>query len=358
MRKILIYPYSNEVKWILNREILFESFDSVAAILPANWKRESDIDQRIKKEDDFVGELKESLCLWIVSSELEICFEESILPKIKSAVDLGKKIFCTRNLKHNEMAILKDIVPENLWIEKNNNICFEKYEREIFDVDVPILYVLSLSEKLSSVEQLLIIQSTFADKGYNVAVFSDAKEVGVFENCYWLSMFCEQDNKKINQIDRIVSANHYIKHIEIEQNYDLFVIGIMGGTVILNRKVVEDFGVNTYNVSRAVKPDCVMLNIFYGEYEMGDLKDIVIETEGIIGCEIDYINIENVEINLDDTEYYHCICTIKVDSSLIKEKIEKLDNCKLYCLSYKNEVNRLIDSVIDKLGEYAEIIRM
>ena len=360
MNDILLYPYSDSYKWIFDEEENFRYSNTIVAITPNEWITEKKLTTFIDTEENLKIRLKRSSILWIVPSMLKLDFNTRILSIIKYAVGLGVKIFYTRPIEENEKNILAKVIPDEQWIgqEHTRNIPINTLNKEIFDIDTPVLFVLGLSKSINSLKQLLDLKKQFMEEGYKVALCSDEKEAQIFEGAYWLNMLSETESKGRNQVDKIILLNHYLKQIEVNENFDLIIIGILKGTTSFGRKIVEDFGVNAYSVSKAVRPDCTVLNVFYGNYGRDSLEILGEETANVIGSSIDFYNIVNKVIKLEDSESQHQICTLEVDDSLVLDKIKELNMNNIYCSSQKNELKKLANSIIEKLESYVEVTRL
>lgn len=357
MSELLLYPYTDNYKWIFSEKVKFKGVDSVSAILPDTWENNAE-EKLVEKEDKFGEKLKSCTCLWITESELTLDFSEYILPKIKSAVALGKQIFYSRSMDQEQESMLNSTIPMNQRIEKSNFKYEKQLKKEIYDIDTPVVYVAGLSEEVNSVRQLVELKEAFEKRGYRIAIFSEAKEIEIFKDGYWLWMMSNEYKTEVSQVDKIFLANQYVKKIELEAQYDLLLIGVMKGTVVWNRKIVEDFGMNAYSISRAVKSDSILLNIFWGSYNAEALQNIGKEVSKIIGDDVDFYNISNKIISYEESEINHKICTLTVDKNLAMQKVIDLENENVYCLLDTIELERLVDDIIVKLSEYAEITRM
>ena len=231
-------------------------------------------------------------------------------------------------------------------------------QNELYDIDLPVLYILGLSEEINSVEQLAEIRNSFAESGYRTALVSDSKDIAAFGDCYCLPMFSGECEPGLDQRAKTIQANHYLKDLEVKGNYELLIIGIMKGTGSYGRKIIEDFGIHAYCLSKAARPDCVLLNVFYGTYDQEILDQIGRSTANIIESDIDFYNIVNEIVDVSESEYQHKVCTRKIDSQLVENRVENMEEGKVFYLVKKDQIKTFTDAVTEKLAEYAEIIKM
>ena len=285
MRRVLVYPYHEKMKW------LFEVKDSSSTFRAIKLKGDNypnDYSGKVKEEDEFERELSEANILWIVSSEMEIDFETCITPKIKQAVKNHITILVTRSFDKKEQEILDKLVPEQLRIKSDFLSEESEAHKFIYDKDIPVVYVVGISKKINSVEQLIKMKKQFEERQYKINLFSDAPETALFDDSYYLSMM---KNGHKSSGERSIEVNHFIKQKEVVENPDLIIIGLMNGAISLGNDIIEDFGIDVYSTAQVVRPDCVILNLFYGEYQPEMLEELGKELQRLIGEEIDFCNI-------------------------------------------------------------------
>lgn len=351
MLNVVLYPYSDRWRWLLEQKET--EFQSVKAVIPKGWFIEEKSIKEGIMETDFESELIKSDCLWVVDSELELDFENYIKDKIMLAVNHGKQVLCTRKLAKEEETKLRDLVPPELWItEFPEEEMIKKRENELYDIDVPVVYIIGVSKEVNSVEQYIKLKHAL-EKEYKIILFSDTKEVELFDNCYWLSMFWS--DKILDQSERMIKANHFIKEIETRESPDIILIGMTSGLSYFGRKVVENFGLHAYGLSKVVKPDCVITNVFCGNYDIQMLSDLGAEIKNIVGIEPDYFNMVNKCIEPGKSEIEHKICTVEVGEEIVERYVKQFDKEFVYHTLGESEYIRLSKAIIDKLEGYADI---
>ncbi len=354
MLKMLMYPYQKQFNWVF--EMMEKGLPvSVKAIGLEGDCRQTEYGERVCREIQFEQVLSEADILWILPTEIELDFEKYIFPKVKSAVKNNKKILCTRELESHEMEILKNTVPEKLWVKQEVRV--PEYEKNnfIFDIDAPVVYVVGISRQINSTEHLVKLQQEFASEQYKTVIFSDAPEVLLFENGYFLSML---KNNSLSNTERFIKMNHFIKQIEIQENPDLIIMGIMNGAVSLGMDIIEDFGIDVYGAARTVRPDCVVANVFYGEYKKGMLEEIGKEIQRTMGEEVDFYNITNQIMDSKESDMLKRVSTIEVEKSMVHHLLGCLSQNDVFGLNSDKEYERLTVSIINKLSEYADVISM
>lgn len=347
MCKWLIYPYERKQEWIYKYKNMWRFFKEL---------KNANVDDKEITLAEFENELSEVEGVWIVDSLQDVEFEQFILPKIEIAVKRGKQIFCTRKLTLEQKNILLKRVPENQWKTQNILNSFKNTpERTIYDIDIPAVYFVGMTEAVNRIEDLLEMKIYFENCGYQVALFSDAKEVQIFDGCYWLSSLYELG---LSQAERVIHANWDIKSIEIKDSPDLILLGITKGVSTLGRTYVEDFGINAYSMSRVIHPDCIVLNVLFGDYTQTELYNLGNEIKGVMNEEVDFYNVKNRMIDIATSELFEKIQTIEIDNNMLKDKLQCFDRQKLFSISLDSEVVRLGNAIIDKLAEYADVLNV
>lgn len=352
MRRVLIYPYHKRMEW------LFELEDNNSIFRAIKLKEENcpnNCNGRIKEEDEFEQELAEASILWIVSSEMEIDFETCIIPKVKRAVKDHIAVLVTRSFDKYKQEILNKLIPEDLRIEGEFSLAELEDYNFIYDIDVPVVYVVGVSKKINSTEQLIKIKRQFEERQYKVILFSDSPEISLFDGGYYLSMM---KNGQKSPRDRSVEINHFIKQKEVMENPDLIIIGLMNGAISLGNDIIEDFGIDVYSTAQVVRPDCVILNLFYGEYQPEMLEELGKELQRIIGEEVDFYNITDQVMDSKESDMIKEVCTFKVEQQKVQNVLDKLSKSEAFYLQKEGEYKRLSKAVIDRLSEYAEVISM
>ena len=349
----LVYPYHSSDGWIFKQNFNKRILSSVKAVLSSEDKLACMNEDKFIEVNDFKEEMKKSAGLWIRQSREDADFYKGILPKVNYAVKNGKQIFCSRILKREEEEELRSLVPKCQWI---GDICKETeytVKNTVFVIYIPVVLFTGVTKKINKLQQVLCIQRELQNKGYRAVVFSDAKEAELFCNCHWLSMF---SSKEKTNSEKIILANHYVKQIEIDENPEVILIGMMEGTSTLGNECVEDFGVGVYSITQGVQPDCTVLNVMYGDYNQDELEQLGKEVSNITGGDVDFYNITGKVIDSVGTENTNEICTIELDKELIKKEIKRFNKANVFYTEEESENERLANAIVDKLADYADII--
>ena len=204
----------------------------------------------------------------------------------------------------------------------------EENKKELFDIDTSVMYILGISEALFDFQLLVQIKACFERKQYSVAIVTD--------------MEMEEEKEDIYSV----------------YDYDLFLVGMKKGSVSFGREIPEDLGLSVYGISRILHPDCVLLQVFWGDYQETDLHNMGKETEQIIGEEIDFFCIQNNTVDMYSSLNQHKIISSEIENTVVESTIDGLENSYIFSLNSEKEIERLTEAAIEKLQSYAEIERM
>ena len=229
------------------------------------------------------------------------------------------------------------------YLEMNTN--------EIFDIDIPVIYIAGIVCCINEYEQFQKLQISFHKLGYKVGVISNSKEVQRCKDCY----YCDIREYSVEEVFRI---NHLVKRIENENDYDLLIVGLVSGVGIVGRKLVGDFGLEIYCWRRAVPIDCIVLNILYGNYTTEVLELLGKSVQDVLGIDVDFYNIVNQMLDFDESEKNNAIRTWLVAEDAFEHSFLEIKSEKVFALLYEDEIERLRNQIITRLNKYSQIERV
>ena len=227
----------------------------------------------------------------------------------------------------------------------------ESGKKEIFDIDIPVVYVTGIVSEINCLRESIELQRSFQKQGYKVGMISNSKEVESQKDSFYC--YFEEYN-----VENIVKINHFVKQIENTNHYDLLFVVLMSGAGILGRKVIEDFGLEVYSWRRAVPFDCIVLNVFYGNYTEESLAILGNSVQDVLGSKVDFYNIVDQMLDLDESEKNNSVHTWPVDRESLQNSIFLLKSNETYAMKLDGEIERLRDGIKEKLGEYGEAERL
>lgn len=108
----------------------------------------------------------------------------------------------------------------------------EENKKELFDIDTSVMYILGISESLFDFQLLVQIKACFERKQYSVAIVTDMEMEEEKEDIYSVYDYFSPELSSEN----LIKANHYIKEIELNKEYDLFLVGMKKGFRFIRKR--------------------------------------------------------------------------------------------------------------------------
>lgn len=348
MKKVMIFPYDKRSEFILKNEYLLKDNIKIDKICyPKGWKiYNKDLIHDYRMSCNYIEDIKDCDLLWIVNSDKNLDFEKNILSLIKEAAVQKKEIVCTRKISEYEKLLIKDFeIKFSLYDDFKNHNDFE-----IFDIDKPIIFIVSQYDKMDKMNIEFEIRKSFLEKGYRVSQVMSRLEA----NLFGIKSFDNLFEKNISNKEKILSINHCIKELEVRENSDVIIVGIPGGAMSFSRKVVEDFGEEITLITKSISPDCTIMSFPYypDVYNYKVFFEYMLEKYNIY---VDYFNICNKIIDSSESEIKNKLKYLTVN----KDKIEELTkNNNFFYINNKNSINLIVDNVIKQLKHYGKIKMM
>lgn len=357
MRKVLVYPFSNEIYPFIQQGDLLNNIDVVSIVsLKGNGfsgDRHNFKDKVLEVTEDFDKAL--DTCEYVLLYNFyKKDIEDTILKNIKKAVKCNKKIIFFNSLNGNINNLLQIIPPEKqIMIETTNFGSFiQESEGRLYNIDTPVVFVCSIFEGLDKFNTQLSLRKKLLNDNYKILQIGTRQICELF-NFYSFPSFMYSND--IAEHDKVVMFNNVLKKLEVEQNPDIIVIGIPGGILPFSSKSFGDLGLTMYKILQAVTPDCTILSLPYGKYSNEDIAYFGRVIKSKFNIEIDYYNIVSKSILAQQTESKGIPKYLTLEEPLIKKKVETLKNDNVFYLSNEFEIERLTNSMILEFIKYGTL---
>lgn len=359
----MIYPFDIESMPLIRHNNMIERYRFKYLVAPNGWgltgKDASCTDEGpkigIKVDNDFDKVLEKCDTVFFNKSSEELDFYKSIYPKMIRSAENAKNILCNIKL---DSKVIKELTSKcNKNGKKFRYLCNElidfKYPsiEHIHSFDTPIIFVIGAFERTNKFEIQLSLREKFIEMGYKVA------QVGTRNNCELVGFHSFPEfmmNKSFDETQKIVMFNHYIKKIEKEEQPDVIIIGIPGGTIPITDIHINRFGILAYEIYNAVSPDAVVLSILYDNNLSKDkIEQIAKIHEDRFGYNIDCINIGNVILNKDFDLFINLTKFIPIDWELIDKKVEVYNSISkpIFNILNSKDKEKMSDFLVDLLAE-------
>jgi len=332
-RKAIIFPYSAECAPIIRNKCLLVSHDIVACVSPVGYGFQGKDaafayggkDTGIIVTDNAITEIDfDDLLVCDASSD----FDTIVMPQIKEAANLGKNII-----------FLYDIDEEHR--KKVDNLCAEcnvkctiltqravdasklvENENEIIRISVPVIFVASVIENTNKFDVQLGLRNHLLKEGYKVS------QVGTKEYCELFGFHAIPKFMFTNQLSekkKIVWFNRFCKSIELQEQPDVFIIGVPGATMVFNDVITNNFGITAFEMANAVRPDTSILCVPYENYDAGFLKMIKESSKYKLDMQVECFNMANKQFDASRSKEEKRLLYITVNTELVDNKIEELN---------------------------------
>lgn len=349
--KVLAFPYDMELYPILKNRQLLKDIDIKFLARPKGWrKKENDFQIPVVNEIDDV--LEQVDAIWVVNSCQSLDFCENILPIIKKAVDLNKKIIISRDLKESDYALIDEMSEEafcNIERKRYNQVSGVQNQEYMYEITVPVVIIVGVTDNTNKMQIQFDLYKRILSQGFspclitsrnwNLEYIGDIEEMPRF-------MF----EQKISYKDKIVEFNHYIKKMEKIKKPDLFIIGVPGEAVNYSNRILQNMGEIAKEIVMAVPPDISILSTTYQKFTYPMLEQIVDEVERKLGIEVDYCNVVNRMIDMDKVVEEEIIDFLFLNTKYVEEKVSEMDVNKVYYLENDDECNRITNDIIRLLS--------
>lgn len=306
MKKIIVYPFTYEHRELIIYDYLINNFKLIGAIVL------NDSDEKSLKNElngfsvekitcNFDTYLNECDTVLFLDTENQYVTKEHYMSKLAMAHKANKEILFTNKCAHfSGETYIENAFMLNGKEEKNvPNATIEKY---IKNIDIPAIGVMGIGKYCNKLCCELVLYSYFKSKGYNVVYIGSKDYVPLFGGKIFPDFV---NDKNFSVTDRIIKLNHYLFELSISEKADIFVLGMPGGIMPLNNKILNNFGEIPFIISNAIRLDIGILCSYYYERLTGEyIESYSNYCKYKLNCDINFINISNssYRFNLDSQE--------------------------------------------------------
>lgn len=339
MKKLLVFPSDFENINLLRNLDMIDTYKSIV-VLSLNGsgqigKNLSVIDKgsptkiTIQSEDILENELLKCDDLLLLKSNFILNFENEIFPIITKAISLNKRILCNFLMPDEywqRIASYDNIIAPNrlIYLQRPNPLPEVIGNTAIYEFETPIVFISGLNERTDKLFSLLSIRRHLSDIGYKTScIISNGCGELINAHSYPSYMF-----EPINEAQKIVLLNEYIKSIEQEERPDIILISIPGAAMPYNFKNTNYFGVQNFLVGKAAPPDVVVCCVNYAEISDEYINSVVQYYETRFACRVLGIIMNNISydtyLTLSPELEFSSVQPEIVDNALKKIRISNL----------------------------------
>jgi len=365
--RLMIYPYDIQSAPLITHQSLIKNYNITALVSPNGWGlNEKDAafvyggrPLGIHIQSDFEGCLDFCDTVLFAEHDQATDVKKVILPKIKKAAKQQKNILCS-------LCPNNEIKEEISQLCSSSNVHFKHFDygKEVFYVDklesitrtlcsfeTPVVFVMGASDKTHKFEIQLALRDNFINMGYKVSQIGSRNgcEIFGFHSFPWFMR-----STSINEIDRIILFNHYVKQIELRENPDIIIIGIPGGISPFSNELHNNFGVHAFQISQAVKPDAVIFSLLYADFSPDYFQSLSNKINHKFGYEINCFNLSNNLFDMNASVFEKRFMYAKLDTGLVDNKTEYYRKLQIpvYNILNSQDSNNISRHIFDILSSY------
>lgn len=361
--KTMIYPFDVESMPLIRHSSFFKDNVFSHIISPNGWGlngKDASYDEGGQEtglivDSDFDKALKECETIFFTKSNRQIDFNRSIYPKLKKSAELSKNIICSIELKKEQIEEISKVCKMNGKYFKYlshpyKDIVCPKTEK-IYKINTPVVFVTGLGERTHKFEIQLSLRDSLQQMGYKVS------QIGTRNYCELMGFNSFPGfmySRNITESEKVILFNHYIKNIEVNENPDIIIIGVPGGTMPFNYEFTNKFGILAYEISQAIIPDFVVFGTLYENVTTEFFELISKSHKYKFGYDIDCYNISNTSLNVQGSRNESSLQYLTMDWEFINDKKEEYRSLDMpiYNILDKNDIKNITEFMIDNLSEY------
>lgn len=355
----MIYPYSKAYEpYVLHQELL----KNMEISLLVSPKGSGLVGRKVCCEgkaweitSDYTEALKQCDIVWFVNDEKFRLSEEAIKKKVIEAVSEKKKIIFTRTVTAggNNFA---DAIPiqQKIQLEKSHSMEDKLQADYCYHIDTPVLTVYGTETSTDKLAVQLSLREEFVHRGYKVASIStrvDSELYGMYDMPAFMIECGYSEAEKIRRY------NHYVKKIELEEQPDIIIVGVPGGTLPYDQIDHNEYGILAYEISFAVPCDAAVMCMAYNPLFEGDFSRFAYDMKQVfryktICCHV-AASVPDMK-KMSDNRKRHLV---SLDREFIDEKIKRYNKQNVFDILNKSGAKCAVKLICDALSEEDEAIR-
>lgn len=277
---------------------------------------------------------------------------EYIEKKIDEIVNIKKDICMLYKLSERHMESIVNICLKNsvnISMHTGMKVDFPKMEideKRLYEMNVPVVLVAGITEQAKKLDCILSIKRYFEKCGYKVSAIGSKP----FSDLFGIHAFPEFMYEDISENKKILYFNAVCKNIEFFEKPDIFIISAPGGIVSYNSTFTNFFGVFPYEISQAVEPDHVIVNIPCGEYDEKFFENIIGTVKYKLGCGNISYGMTNCFIDFNSSKQENKVQYCNLRFGDVEKKIGKMSDKKIYNILSNMQLEEMAEEIIEKLS--------
>lgn len=340
-KKALLFPYDiSLLHMVINRESIIE-YEIVSVVSLKSWGYSGadagvkiGINTGIIVSDDFYKALTEVDVVIIADTNIPLEYD-LVNVYSKKVISAGKEIL---DIRYKTKKDKQSLVNEKL-------ICDGM--PQIRDVNKPLIMVVGTGVNTGKFDVQLYVREAFVKEGYKVS------QIGSKPYCelWGFHSFPDFMTGTLKGEEKIVKFNQYVNYISNSEESDVIIIGVPGGVVPISNKLFDDFGLMNYMVANAVKPDYVILNTGFVDYNEQYIETMVNALKCRLDYDVDSVFLSNSFINWEATDSLERLVYMTLPVN-VTDRAAKLCGC--YSLHNKENIDAFKKKMLSTLIGYGD----
>ncbi|MCX7745304.1 MAG: TIGR04066 family peptide maturation system protein [Clostridia bacterium] len=365
--KMLIYPFDLETTPLLRHKNLVTHYDIAAVAAPNGWGTngkdacctDGGPEIGMKITSNFEKALEACDTVFFAQTEVPLDFNRSIYPRLLKTIEANKNLISCLPLDSEVIKELSKKCEEkgttfrSLCESSEHKILPHNIE-EIYDINVPVVFVVGITERTHKFEIQLALREKFLKEGYKVG------QIGTKNYCELMDFYSfphQLFDSNLTESQKIVHFNHYIKRIEVKDKPDVIIIGVPGGTMPINKVFTCKFGVLAYEISQAVVPDVAVVSTSFEDYKPEYFEVLSQSIRYKLGFAPTCFNLSNTLLDWQSSKLEKVMNYFTLDSAGVDKKIKSLSGLKtpVFNVLNKQSSDALGNYILGQLADYGEV---
>ena len=352
MRKLMVFPFTYS-----NREIVMYRNNLEGCILVAavTWnkidsqfildKLGKTVDVLITEEYDTALAMSDTV-LFLESDNMDISI--SIYKEyIQKALENGKEVHFTEKCKE----LLREEDPVYLE-DRNKDVPLILSNEYIKYIDIPAIGIMGLGDFCNKFCCEIEITSFFRKKGYRVIHIGSKDFSGMLGERKYPD-FIWKGKESITH--RILKWNQYLFRLCENEKPDLIVLGMPGGIMPLNNKILNEFGEIPYIISNGIRIDeGILCSYFYEKVDKKYLTEYQNYCKYKLNCDVKWICVSNSSCRFDPDSEESVLEYLHYEPEIAdKMVIDTDDRVDIHAFNILNDSSRgvMLEQLYEELTE-------
>lgn len=353
MKKAVVFPINYDNREIIQYCDLIKNYSILLGIVLEKYDNNTFPADKIIKYSDFdVGSIDYDTIIFLrVAEEYN---PDLYVTLIQKAMKQNKEIVISSDLYKSFQKLLKyydnlEIVTKNTEIEEIRNIYSNQEVKILKNIRTPIISLMGMGDYCNKFSCELELRKFFISRGYKVLQIG-SKEFSFlfgFENS---PDFLHEKNYSLE--DKAFLFNYLISYYEEKYEPDIIVIGVPGGILPVNNKILNGLGEIPYVIMNSIKVDIGVLCIYHNAVENHIIDEYIKCCKYRFNTIVENILVSNTAFtfNMDrdmrSLKYYH----------LDKSSAIEHNDCECKSIFSIYDIESMLENIHNKLLNGIDVI--